>query len=73
MKYERQGDGTLSYGILERIDYFFEEGFDGNDEGVFLLLEHMQDYLLWTEMQNTMESMRLKQKQARAYMEGDWE
>jgi len=36
-------------------------------------LEHMQDYLLWTEMQNTMESMRLKQKQTEAYMKGDWE
>tara|TARA_R100000315_G_C5217506_1_gene130174 strand:+ start:284 stop:535 length:252 start_codon:yes stop_codon:yes gene_type:complete len=68
MKYERQGDGTLCYGILERIDYFFEEGFDENDKGVFVLLEGIQDYLLWTEMQNTMESMRLKQKQARAWM-----
>ena len=73
MKYERQGDGTLSYGILERIDYFFEEGFDENDKGVFILLEQIQDYLSWTEMQNMMESMRLKQKQVRAYMKGDWD
>ena len=73
MKYERQGDGTLSCGILERIDYFFEEGFDENDKGVFILLEQIQDYLSWTEMQNMRESMRLKQKQVRAYMKGDWD
>ena len=73
MKYKRQGDGTLCYGILERIDHFFEEGFDENDKGVFVLLEHIQDYLLWTEVQDAMGSVRLMQKQARAYMEGDWE